>query len=94
MAMNSKAQALFYSFMLGLLILVLALSFTEPVKEQIDSIRNGTTLEGTQGLDCANSSISDYNKGACLVADLTIFHFLGGLIFIAGAILTAKLVFT
>ena len=90
---NKKGQVLFYSFMLGILILILALAFTEPVKNQIDSIRNATTDEGTVGLDCTNSSISDYDKGACIVADLTIFHFVGGLIFIAGAIITAKLIF-
>jgi len=94
MAINKKGQVLFYSFMLGILVLVLALAFTEPVKQQVDSIRNTTTIEGTVGLDCANSTISDYDKGACLVADLTIFHFIGGLIFISGAILTAKLIFT
>jgi len=93
MAINKRGQVLMYSFMLGLLILVLALAFTQPVKEQIDSIRNTTTLEGTAGLDCANSSISDYDKGACVVSDLITFHFIGGLIFVAGAILTAKLIF-
>ena len=79
--------------MLGLLVLVLALALSEPVKEQIDSVRNTTTLEGTVGLDCTNSSISTYDKGACIVSDLTIFHFVSGLIFIAGAVILAKLVF-
>ena len=68
--MNNKGQVLFYSFMLGILILVLALALTAPVKQSIDSIRNTTTIEGAPGLDCQNSSISIYDQGVCLVADL------------------------
>ena len=55
-----------------------------------------TTVNGTIttfGMDCSNSSISTFDKGACVVADLTIFHFVGGLIFIAGAVIMAKLIF-
>ena len=42
MAINKKGQVFFYSFMLGLLILVLALAFTQPIKETIDSVRGET----------------------------------------------------
>ena len=75
MEINKKGQALFYSFMLGILVLVLALALTGPVKDQIDSVRNLTTDEGTMGLNCTNPEIGIYDEGACLVADLTIFHF-------------------
>ena len=64
-------------------------NFTVSKTETIVTYGNITTI----GLDCSNSSISTYDKGACMVADLTIFHFIGGLIFIAGAVLTAKLIF-
>ena len=90
---NKKGQVFFFALMLGIVILVLALALAGPVKDQVDSIRNTTTDEGGEGLDCINSSISDFDKGACVVADLTIFHFVGGLIFIAGAIIIAKLIF-
>jgi len=93
MALNKKAQVFFYSLMLGILILVVALALAGPTKDFVDSARNGTTDEGMPGLDCTNSSISTYDKGACVVADLTIFHFIGGLVFIAGAVIVAKLIF-
>ena len=88
MALNNKGQVLFYSFMLGLVIIILALALAEPVKTQVDSIR------GSDNLNCSSSTISDYDKAACVVADLTIFHFIGGLIFIGGAVLTAKIIFS
>jgi len=115
MVLNKKSQIFFYSLMLGILVLVLALSFAGPLKQTIDSARNITpevnyTYEKSQpdglpailvngtittpGLDCSNSSISSFDKGACLVSDLSLFQFIGGLIFIAGSIITAKLIFS
>lgn len=85
---------MFYGFMLGLTILVLALGLAPAIKEQVDSTRSVNTTLGGAGLDCENSSISNYNKAACVVADLTIFHFIGGLIFIAGAVVTARIIFS
>lgn len=114
MVMNNKGQVLFYAFMLGLTVIVLALALAFPVREQIDSVRsassetnfsyevsNGTEgsywINGTittQGLDCDNSSISMYDKSTCVVTDLGIFYFIGILIFIGGAIITSKIIFT
>jgi len=100
MVMNSKSQVFFYSLMLGILILVLALALAAPVKETIDSVRNKSSsilmtdqTTSQPGLDCSNSSISSFQKGSCIIVDLSLFHFIGGLIFLAGAIITAKLVF-
>jgi len=93
MVLNKKGQVFFYTLMLGILIIVLALALATPVKDIVDSARNNVTDEGMNGLDCNNASISTYNKGACVVSDLSIFHFVGGLVFIAGAIITAKLIF-
>lgn len=73
--------------MIALVVIVLALALASPVKSFTDEARNESNM------DCENSSISDFDKGACIVADITIFHFVGGLIFIAGAVLTARIVF-
>lgn len=86
--MNSKAQVFFYSFMLGLTIIILALALAAPLKSRIDEARD------SDNLDCGNESISNYDKAACIVSDLTLFHFIGGLIFIGGAVLAAKIIFT
>jgi len=92
--MNENGQVFFYTLMIGILVLVIALSLAGPVRDTVDSARNQTTDEGQIGLDCTNSSISDFDKAACIVSDLTIFHFIGGLIFIAGSIITARLIFS
>lgn len=86
--MDNHAQVFFYGLMLGLTVLILALALATPIKEQIDTARNASNL------DCANASISNYDKAACVVSDLTIFHFVGGLIFIAGAVVTARIIFS
>jgi len=90
--MNNNGQVFFYTLMLGILVIVIALALAGPVKDIVDSARNQTTDEGQLGLDCSNSSISTYDKGACIISDLSIFHFISSLIFIAGAVITAKLV--
>jgi hypothetical protein len=90
---NNKGQVIFYAFMLGITILVLALALAGPIKDQIDSARSPDTASHI-GLDCGNSSISVFDKTTCYVSDLTNFYFVGGLIFIAGAVITAKIIFT
>lgn len=85
---NNKGQALFYSFMLGVVIIILALALAGPVKSFVDTARN------SDNLDCDNAGISNFDRAACVVADLTLFHFIGGLIFIGGAALAARIIFT
>jgi len=115
MAMNNQAQVFFYTLMLGILVIMLALSLAGPLKDTIDDVRNSTqnvnrSYEGeisegvpagmingtitTQGLDCANTSISDFDKAGCLVSDISLFFFIAGIIFIGGSIITARLIFS
>lgn len=91
--MNNHGQVLFFSLMLGIVILVVALALAGPIKDSIDSARNATTDEGQVGLNCTSPVLSNYDKGACLVSDLSIFYFISGLIFIAGAIMVSKIIF-
>ena len=92
--------------MLALTVLVFALGIAFPVKQAIDNannvttntphnytLPNGTVTTGnitTIGMDCNNESISTFNKGACIVSDLSMFYFIGGLIFLAGTIIAAR----
>jgi len=91
--MNNKGQVIFYGVMLGLTIIVLALALAPAVMNSTNAARNAT-LGDTVGLDCANASISNFDKATCTVTDLNLFYFIGGLIFIAGAVITAKIIFT
>jgi len=92
MGFSKKGQVVGYSLMLGVVVLVLAMAFAFPVKQTTDIARNNTDGD-TLGMDCGNSSISNFQKGACMVTDISIFYFIGGLIVIAGSNITAKIIF-
>ena len=84
---NKKGQVLFYAFMLGLVIIVLALALAGPVRTFTDDARD------SDGLNCSNPAIDDYTNAGCIATDLTLFYFIGALIFIGFAIWRAKIVF-
>jgi len=90
--MNNRGQVIFFTLMIGLTVLILALALAFPVKQASDEATNySNNATGTQTtLDCNNDSISDYDKATCIVADLSMFYFIGGLIFLVGSILAAK----
>lgn len=89
--MNKRGQVFFYTMMLALVIIILTLALAPTGKEFVDNAMNVSTGDAI-GLDCSNSSISNFDKGACVVTDFSVFYFFGGLIFIAGAIGLARVV--
>ena len=70
--------------MLGVTIIILGLAFAPGIKTQVDDARN------TSNMDCENSSISSFDKVACVATDLTIPLIIGVIIFIGGAVIIAK----
>jgi hypothetical protein len=90
--MNKDGGVVIYGVMLGLVIVVLALALAPVVMNSTNRARNAT-IGDTIGMDCNNASISDFDKAACTATDLTLFYFIGGLIFIAGTVITAKIIF-
>jgi len=90
--MNNKGQLAIYGFMLGLTVLVLALALSPSVRDFTTGAMN-QTVGDTIGMDCSNESISDFTKAGCVVTDLSLFYFIGTLIFVAGTIVTAKIIF-
>ena len=84
---NKKGQVIFFAFMLGITIIVLALALAPAIKESVDEVRDADNM------DCGNESISIFDKAGCLAADLTLFHFIGGILAIAIAVLTARIIF-
>lgn len=89
--MNNKGSVLFYAFMLGITILVLALALAPAVGQFITTAMNGTTGD-TLGLNCTNTT-DHFVKAACIVTDLNLFYFIGALIFISGTVITARYYF-
>lgn len=89
---GKKGQVILYGLMLSLVIIVVALALAKPVTDFSTTAMNNTT-ESSIGLNCTNESISNFDKGACVVVDLYPAYFIGVLIFIGGAILISKIIF-
>ena len=90
--MNNRAQVWGYTLALGLIIIILALALAPAGQSFVNDAMN-STVGDTLGLDCSNTSISSFDKGTCVVTDFSIAYFFGGLIFIGGSVVVAKLVF-
>jgi uncharacterized membrane protein len=91
--MNKFGQVQLFGFMLGLVVIILALALAFPTREAANIAMNNTT-DDSVGLGCTNSSISNFDKISCYAADLTPFYFIGSLIMIGGVILLSKIIFT
>ena len=90
---NNKGQVIFYALMVGLVIAILALALAPAVQESINLARNQST-DSSIGLDCDNESISNFDKAACVTTDITLPYFIGFLIFLAGAVVLGRMVFS
>ena len=89
--MNKNGQVIFFTLMIGIVVLILAMGLAFPVKQGVEDATNYTGAStSTINLDCANSSISNFNKATCVISDISLFYFIGGLIFMVGGILAAK----
>jgi len=90
--MNKRGQVIFYVFMLGIVLFVLALALTPVVKIFVDDSRN-TTTETRLGMDCDNSSISNFQQAQCLIVDFTLPYFLIALLGLAAVVFGARVLF-
>jgi len=90
--MNKRGQIMFYSFMVGLCVIILALALAPVLMDSANTARNETSGD-TYGLECGNESISNFDRVSCYAVDLSPFYFIGSLIFIGGIILLSKIVF-
>jgi hypothetical protein len=86
MVMNNKGQVFLVGLMLGIVGFMCAMVFINPLTDVIDEAR------AVGQLDCTNSSISDGKKATCLLVDITLPAFIGVVIGLAGAYVTAKFV--
>lgn len=86
MVMNNNGQIIFYSLMLGVTILILVLALAYPVKQQVDIARS------PDNMNCSSSTLTTSQNIACIATDLTLFYFIGTLLFIAGAVILARII--
>lgn len=91
--MDRLGQAFFLTLMIGICVIILALAFAPVVNEFNDDARNTTASDGNVGLDCANTSISDFQNAACISNDITSASFVGLLLALGLAIVVGKVVF-
>jgi len=89
--MNNKGQTMFYGLMLGMIIFVLALALAPAVAESTNNARNDS-VDGYTGMNCS-APRDNFVRVTCIATDLSLPYFIGILIFIAGAIVTAKFFF-
>ena len=90
--MNKSGQVVVYSLMISLVVLILALALAPAVSEQTNSAMNDTNGD-TIGMNCSNPDLDNFTKAGCIATDISLFWFIAGLIFLAGSIATAKVVF-
>lgn len=82
--MNKKALSfatIGVALMIGIALIVLAMGVAPAIKQGVDTARDSNNL------DCSNESISVFDKTACITADSSQFLFIGGLIFLAFAVI-------
>jgi len=89
--LNRRGQTVFVAAMIAIVFIVLALAFAPAMKQFGDNARN-VSSDTQVGLDCSNSSISNYDKASCNAVDLFNPYFMGFLVFGAGAIIAARIV--
>ena len=84
MVMKKKGQVAVLGLMIGILVFFAAMAFLPAMTSVI------STARGTSQLDCSNASISDGQKATCLIVDITLPVFIGTILGLAGAYMTAK----
>ncbi len=90
--MNKKGQVIIITFMIGLVVAILALALAPALQSQITDARNVST-DSSIGLDCGNESISNFDKATCVATDITLPYFIGFLLLLAGAIVVGRIIF-
>lgn len=93
MVLNNKGSVMFYMLMLGVVLIVMALALAPVIKQNNDNVM-GANTDTNQGLDCSNSSISDFQKAQCYLVDASAPFFFFGLLSLAGIVIGAKYLIT
>ena len=89
---NKKGTYLLYGFMLGMVIIILALALA-PAMSQFTGDAMNVSVGDDIGLNCSYDNISNFDKATCIATDMTLFYFIGFLICLGGAVVTAKFIF-
>lgn len=83
--MNNRGQGLLISVLIGVMIFMAGMLFTNFLKSDVTDARSSLV-----GLDCSNTTISDGNKVTCLGVDLVVPYFIWAVISAAGGVIAAR----
>lgn len=81
--MNNRGLVFLYTYMLGMLIIVLGIAFATPIKQVIDDSMNSNELT-------CSSPASDFDQALCWTLDILKFAYTGFVVFIGLAIMVAR----
>ena len=82
---DKHGQGVIVLLMIAIKMIVVVLALSPLIKQMVEESRNPNNL------DCENASISNFDKTTCVASDMTQFYFIGGMIFLAGSVVAAKL---
>ena len=88
---NNKGQIWGYAVMLSMVLLVLALALAPSIRTSANDAMNDTVGDRI-GLNCSSELISNWDKGTCVILDFSQAYFIIGIILIALAVLTARII--
>lgn len=89
--MNNRGQVVLLALMLGAVILVVTIALSPVIKEISVEARNVSSGDRI-GLDCGNSSISDFDKSTCVITDLYLPYFLISVLGLVGILVGARII--
>jgi hypothetical protein len=106
MGLNNNGQAILFTIMLGVVILILAVALA-PVLNTFTAGTMNETYNGNPGLNCTNGGtiingtnnpgdieFNIFGQSTCTILDLYLPFFIGSLVAIGGAAIGAKLFFS
>ena len=89
--MQKQGSVTIYGIMISVAIIVLVLALSGPIKDFTDTARNETSGD-TIGMNCSTTE-DIFVKAGCLASDITIFYWIGGVLFLIGTIISARIIF-
>lgn len=94
--MNKQGQVFFFTLMLAIVAIILALALSPAIKDFVTEARNETGASGEPGLHCSNitegGTLTDFDRATCIITDLTLPYWIGIVLGLAGAAIGARLI--
>ena len=82
--MNKSGQKTIVFLMISVFVIILALAFSTPLKDQVSSTMNSSSL------NCTNPDITTTHKATCTTIDFGFFYFISIVIAVSLAIVAGK----